>query len=157
MIDKNKPVILFLNGHGNSDSLCGHKNEAILDLKNMKLLHSTTTYARSCKTASILGFQSVKQNISKAFIGYKNDFIFPYDSRKTATPRKDRLCEPVLASSNLVAISLIRGKSPKEAYEISQKSYEFFIRKCINSKELETPHLLKFLIWNKSNQICFEN
>ncbi|MBI3190688.1 hypothetical protein HYZ41_03210 [archaeon] len=157
MIMKNNPLLLFLNGHGTCDTLCGYKNETLLDLKNMHLLKSTIVYARSCRTAQILGFQSVKQNISKAFIGYKNDFIFPYDARKTATPRRDTLCEPILSSSNLVMMSLIRGKSPREAFNISQQSYDFFIRKWINSIEIEAPHVLKFLIWNKVNQVCIEN
>src|SRR3989338_7554163 len=105
MILRNSPTLLFLNGHGNFDSLCGHHDEIILDFSNMRCLQSATVYARSCKTAKVLGFQSVKQGISKAFIGYKNDFIFPYDERRTASPKKDPFCKPILSSSNCVMIS----------------------------------------------------
>lgn len=157
MIVNNNPTLLFLNGHGDWDAVGGHKNEVILDLKNMQLLNSTVTYARSCRCAKILGFQAVKQGISRAFIGYKHDFIFPYDSRRTASPKNDTFCKHVLTASNLVAISLIRGKTPKEAFDASQQAYDFYIKRWVNSKEIEAPTILKYLIWDKANQVCFEN
>ena len=100
ILKSKNPDILFLNGHGTEIALCGHENEEILDLKNMVILKSKVVYARSCRTAKILGFESVKQCIAKAFIGYNNDFIFPYDARRTANPKKELLCEPILSSSN---------------------------------------------------------
>ena len=157
ILNGKNPDVLFLNGHGTEFTLHGHNNEQILDLKNMHLLARKVVYVRSCRTAKILGFESVKEGISKAFIGYKSDFIFPFDSRKTATPKEDKVCEPVLSSSNLVVKSLMHGKTPKESYESSQKSYESFIMKWAKSKELEAPHILKFLIWNKVNQVLYEN
>lgn len=36
------------------------KNEVILDVQNIALLKSKIVYARSCKSAKVLGFQAVK-------------------------------------------------------------------------------------------------
>jgi CRISPR/Cas system CMR-associated protein Cmr5 small subunit len=151
------PKILLLNGHGSELSVHGHKNEVILDLGNISLLKSKIVYSRSCRSAKVLGFHAVKEFMAEAFIGYKNDFIFPYDTNRTANPPKDKVCKPIMESSNRIGISLVRGKSPKEAYESSQEAYSQWIRHCIKSKDIEAPHILKFLIWNKINQIIIES
>jgi hypothetical protein len=149
--------LLFFNGHGTDVSLHGHKNEIILDLNNINLLNSQIVYSRSCRTAKTLGYQAVKNGNARAFIGYKNDFIFPYDAAETANPERDKLCTPVLETSNMLIISLIKGKSPKEAHQISQDTATYWIRKLLSSREIEAPHIIKFLLWNKTNQIVWEN
>ncbi len=155
-VNDNSPKILLLNGHGTELSVHGHKNEIILDIKNISLLKSKITYARACKSAKVLGFQAVKEFGAKAFVGYKNDFIFPYDANSTSNPLKDAICKPILESSNQVGISLVKGKSPKEAYENSQKTYSYWIRYYADSKDIGAPQILKCLIWNKINQEIIE-
>ena len=82
MIRKHNPDIVFLNGHGGEKLVTGQDEEIIIESGvNDNLLKDRITYALSCKSAKVLGVESVK-NGATAYIGYKDDFIFHRDSRR---------------------------------------------------------------------------
>lgn len=56
MIKKHSPSLLFLNGHGGPDAVCGHNDEVLVKAgKNELALKGTVTYALSCSSAKTLG------------------------------------------------------------------------------------------------------
>jgi len=85
------------------------------------------------------------------------DFIIPHNVHKISSPLKDEISRPVMESSNQVALSLIKGHSPEEANQKSMQTYDHWIHKILDSSDLEAPHILKYLLWNKENQILIQN
>lgn len=105
MIQKRNPSVIFLNGHGNDDALTGQDGAVILQAgENERVLEGTITYALSCRSAKILGKQSVVSG-TRAYIGYEEDFTFMYESEKRTRPDEDRITALFLDSSNQVMIS----------------------------------------------------
>lgn len=50
-IKKLQPELLFLNGHGNDDSISGHDNEILIQVEeNDEMLRGRITYALSCNS-----------------------------------------------------------------------------------------------------------
>lgn len=153
---KNKPSVVIFNGHGNEVSIMGQK-EIIIDMRNLHLLKNKRICCRSCRCGVVLGKMAVEQQNAEAFIGYLNDFVFPYDKNKVAETLKDDISRPVLEASNIVAISLAKGNNPEEAQEKSMKVYDKWIKWCKKSKDIEAPNILKYLLWNRSNQVLIQN
>ena len=65
---KEKPKLIFLNGHGSRKSVCGHDDEVILDTKNVYLTKDAIIYAISCDALDTLGPAAIDKG-AKAFIG----------------------------------------------------------------------------------------
>lgn len=69
-ITEHEPLLVFLNGHGNADTITGYNNEPLIETnKNENLLIKKIVYARSCDSANNLGKLCI-QNGTLAFIGY---------------------------------------------------------------------------------------
>jgi len=106
---KKKPSLVMFNCHGGECSLYGANNSVLIrEGDNDFLLNGKITYARSCRAALKLG-----KNIGNkgCFIGYKDDFIFPINTNKSATPLRDNLAAPVLKISNNIILNLLKGKN----------------------------------------------
>jgi len=69
-ITKHQPLLVFLNGHGDDNSIAGHDNEILIEKnKNENLFRGKIIYARSCNAANKLGPSCVKKG-TLVFIGY---------------------------------------------------------------------------------------
>lgn len=152
---KVKPNLLFLNGHGNSESIAGHNNEILISLdKNKKLLGDKIIYALACSSAKKLGKSAVK-NGAKCFIGYKEDFVFMHEENKSTRPIEDETAKLFFQPSNLVVTTLIKGNSTLEAYNRSQEEFKRNLRKLLTSESPQkdrTP--IPLLMWDMFNQSC---
>lgn len=150
-----RPIdIVILNGHGNQEAVVG-QGEIILSIGNgSDLFEGKTIYIRACDAGTILGKEIMKKG-SKGFIGYIQPFMFPIDKNYFNKPLEDELAAPVLECSNQVGISLIKGKSPTEAQKDSLEKYTKMIDKY-SSSEATNSFLLPILLWNMTNQVCYQ-
>lgn len=145
--------IVIVNGHGNQDSVGGHDNEILLSVADgPELIKGKNIFIRACDAGFLLGPEIMKKG-AKGFIGYIQPFIFPIDLDSFKTPLEDKLAGPILECSNQVALSLIKGKSIKEAQEDSKRKYVEKIDELSGSQSASS-YLLPFLLWNMNNQVC---
>lgn len=156
-VKKHNPGLIFVNGHGREDRICGYNNKFLVKVgKNEKTLSDKTVYALSCQSASKLGKESVR-NGTLSYIGYLKDFIFCYDEHKISRPTEDKIAKLFLEPSNQVVISLIKENTAKES---SKKSKDFFfknIQKVLSSdSSKEFSYCAKYLWWDMKNQVCLE-
>jgi len=156
-LKNNNSSLLLFNCHGSSLALFGHDNEILLTSKDASVFRDKTIYARSCQAGSNLGQVLVKLGGAKAFIGYKRDFIFPFDKNKTTTPIRDTVCAPVFDCSNKIPFTLIKGGTPQDAHSRSMEAYEHWIKHYVDDHSIEAPSIIKCLLWNQMNQVCIEN
>ncbi len=147
-----KPSLVFFNGHGSNEYICGDQNEKLVDSYNSKLFASTLIYSRSCDSAAVLGKQIVREGKARAFLGYVQAFIFVKNNSRSATPLKDNYAEPCLESSNVVPEALLTGSSVQEAFEKSQKHFEKEIEYYRTHYSPENSHILFALQWDKAVQ-----
>lgn len=154
-LDKQEPSMVIFNGHGDAVSVTGHEEEPLIESgKNSHLLKDKVVYMRSCDSGKVLGPQAVKEG-AKAFIGYQELFRFWTNGDFIQKPLKDNYAAPFFETSNQVAISLVKGKTPKESHEDSLKTYEKVIGQLLTSKA-ENSFVVADLIWNMHNQVCLE-
>jgi len=154
MMKKHSPSLVFINGHGGSDLVCGHKDEELIKVgKNESLLKSTITYALSCSSAKELGPSAVKAG-AVAYIGYVEDFIFFISPDKRTRPREDKTAEMFLAPANHVIVSLVKGHTVLEATNASKNYFLKNIQKLISSESsVDEREYLRYLIWDMRNLI----
>lgn len=153
---KKQPVdLVVINGHGNSESVTGHDNQILLSVNNgPELLKGKNVFIRACDAGSILGPHLMSVG-AKGFVGYNLPFMFAIDRDSFHTPIKDEYAGPILECSNKVAISLIKGKTIRQAQEDSISEYKEKINKYSNSK-VANSFILPFLFWNMNCQVCFD-
>ena len=154
-IKKTQPDFIVLNGHGSSDKITGHNGQTLLKANmNESLLNDKIGYALSCSSAKKLGKCLVEKG-TKSFIGYKEDFIFLHEKDKSSQPLNDKTARLFFEPSNLVATTLIKGNTSKEAHNRSQKEFRRNIRRLMVS---ESPQVDKssipWLYWDMINQVC---
>lgn len=157
-LNKLNPELVFLNGHGNSEAVTGHDNEILIKAEdNHDVLKGRITYALSCKSGDVLG-QKVTENNKATYIGYSNDFIFPFDNNYTARPLLDPKANPFMRASNQVMISLLKGHSAEDASARSKNVFEEQFTKLLSSDtDQDSLQSAKYLWWNKRNQVCLGN
>ncbi len=157
MIKRNKPTIIFFNGHGNYDVVAGQDNEALVRAKkNEEILKAKTVYALSCRSGKILGPNSVKSG-ADAYLGYDEDFVFLYDEKKRARPEQDKIVEIFLEPANQVMVSLLKNHTAQQAQANSKKSFAQRIRKFLSSQatSLEST-AVRYLLWDMQHLVCCE-
>lgn len=121
-IMKHEPILVFFNGHGNTNTITGYDNESLIDAyKNEKLLVEKIVYARSCDAANNLGKLCIN-NGTVAFIGYEKKFAIGYTPSKTSTPLHDPVAKLFIEPSNLIPVSLLKGNTTEDAYRKSQEA-----------------------------------
>ena len=124
--------LIVLNGHGSYDFIFGHKKNVIVQVgKNEFLLKERIVYARSCNAGGKLGPECMKNSRNGCFIGYELPFIFFMDSKWTTKPNNDKIAKLFLEPSNLVPISIIKGRTAFEAHDNSKKQ---MLKKTMTSR-----------------------
>ena len=155
VINKIKPHLVILNGHGDDRTITGFDNKILLEVgSNEKLLEGKIAYAVSCSSAKMLGPKCINSG-THAYIGYTDDFAFIIDESKITKPLEDKTACLFLEPSNQVAISLIKGNNTSSSYKRSQ---EFFKRNISHLLTSESPkeekEALPYLLWDMRNQVC---
>lgn len=138
---------VFLNGHGNQSSMCGHNSEVILNENSSNLLKDIITFSRACCCVTKLG-KSAAAKGCRGFIGYSGEFWVPRINKYEATPLKDPAAKPVLEASNAVPLAIIKNSTVSEAINSSKRIAIQQISKLISSKEPYDIAALKALSQN---------
>jgi hypothetical protein len=153
-LKKDKPVCLFLNGHGTSHRVTGFNNETLISLQDGKKLKNKIIYALSCRSGLTLGPCLVDQGL-KTYIGYKDDFIFIVDETKLDNPLTDEIAKLYLEPAYSVTSCLIEGKTTGEAFEESQKKFQENINFLLTTESPEDDKdLVPYLYWDMQHQVC---
>jgi len=121
-MEKQKPRLIFFNGHGGEDCIEGEKGEIIIkENENDELLKDKITYARSCFVAVSLGKKCSGFGKGTCFIGYEFPFQFWFDETRTTNPIKDKIAALYLEPSNELVKYLIKGDFTKIAFDKSRE------------------------------------
>lgn len=157
-LKKVNPELVVFNGHGNETVIFGQDSEPlIVSGDNESLLSGKIVYTRSCQSAKILGAECIKKG-TRAYIGYKEDFIFMFDESKITRPLQDGTAKLFLEPSNQVVISLIKGNSAMQSHRNGKKAYLRNIQRLLTSESTsEDTSAVRYLIWNMTHQVCLGN
>jgi hypothetical protein len=155
MLKKHSPSLLFLNGHGGPNLVCGHDDEVLIQSgKNEVALKGAVTYALSCSSAQVLGPAAVKAGAT-AYIGYNEDFIFFISPEKMSRPLQDKTAEMFLTPANHVVVSLAKGHTAEEATNAARGYFLKSIQKFISSEASEDEReYMRYLIWDMKSLVC---
>ena len=143
-----KPSFIFLNGHGNADTIAGHDDEPLMDASSN--VRGGVLYARSCDAGRMLGPALVKKGIA-TFIGYIRKFTFGYLPEKMTRPREDRLAALFLEPSNLIPSVLMKGHPAQEAHARSKTAMYRNFRKMIASTATYEERYAARWLWSNIN------
>jgi paraquat-inducible protein B len=153
-LNKIKPELVMLNGHGNKNKITGYDNQSLLDTRNARVLSGTITYARSCSSAHTLGDIAVQRG-AKAYIGYVQPFTMGYDINKIQHPLEDKVAALFLEPSNHVVTSLLKGHTAGESTSRSKKLSMKRIQKLASSTaSAEEKIYARYLWYNMQSQVC---
>lgn len=150
-LSKEKPGLIFLNGHGNKKCVMGHKDEIILDETNILLCKGGIVYALSCDSLEELGEYAIKYGGIKAYIGYKARFMCVRDPSRAGSPEKDKNALPFKKACFALINSLIVGESVSKAIERTKTEYLHAIRSYGTSQDDpygDTPLIRFALTWD---------
>lgn len=149
VLRKMQPTFVFLNGHGNKQTVTGQENEPlIVEGENEHVLGNTVTYALSCQSAVGLGAAAVQAG-ARAYIGYSEDFIFMYDTAQRTRPHHDKTAAPFLDSAMRVPQSLIKGNNVQDACDAGKRGFRKHIRKLLTSEaSLADSSMIRYLLWD---------
>lgn len=149
-LSKESPKLVFLNGHGNRKEVCGHRDEVILDNKNVELTKGKIIYALSCDSLAELGEVAFEKG-AEAYIGYKASFMFICDPSRESTPDKDKNALPFKRVCVALINSLVFGMNVGEAIKRTKEEYRNLIRSYGTSEDDpygDTPLIRFALAWN---------
>lgn len=154
-LKKEKPVFIFLNGHGTGTIVTGYNNEPLVVMGNNEdLFKNKIIYALACKSGRTLGRWLVG-NGTKVYLGYEDDFIFIIDEAQSANPLTDATAKLYLEPSNILVSSLVEGLTAGEAYQKSQNKYQENINSLLTSEASpEDKDLVPYLYWDLEHQVC---
>lgn len=153
-IRRNKPILVFFNGHGDENTITGYDNEILIKAgKDEGLLMEKIVYARSCDAANNLGQKCIKTG-ALAFIGYKKKYAIGYIPLKITDSLRDEVAKLFIEPSNLVPISLLKGNTVKDAYRKSQdamwRNFGFMLStRATQSQKDAAPYLW----FNRKHQV----
>ena len=155
---KQNPLIIFFNGHGDENSVTGFNDEILIKLgDNEAVLKNKIAYSRSCRSAKILGHECVK-NGCRAFIGYKEDFIFCISPHLSTKPLEDKVAKLFLEPSNLIVVALLKGKSAQEAHVRSLKLMKKNFNDLVStSSPPKSKNYAPYLWHNIKHQVVISN
>ncbi len=149
-LNKEKPKLVFLNGHGDRERVAGHKDEIILDSSNVNLTNNKIIYALSCDSLEDLGLGAVERG-AKAYIGYQARFMLVRDPSRTGNPSKDKNALPFRRACSTLINALVFGMPVKEAIERTKDEYRHSIKSYGTSEDDpygDTPLIRFALAWN---------
>ncbi|MGH9463567.1 MAG: hypothetical protein ACRD1X_20375 [Vicinamibacteria bacterium] len=153
ILEKRKPQLALLNGHGSASVVAGHDDEVVLQLGDKKAVEEKIIYARACKSAKELGPDAVAQG-AKAYLGYDEDFVLMFNIDKLSKPLEDRTAALFLEPSNHVVASLLKGHSAGEANKRSRALYRKNIAKLLVDRSSEDYDGIRLLYWDMIHQVC---
>lgn len=155
VIQKTRSKLVVVNGHGNSDTLMGQDNEVLVATdENEEIFSDRVVYARSCGSAKNLGPSCIAKG-ARAYIGYREDFVFFVENAHIRDPLKDTTAQLFLDPANRVVIALLKGHTTGMAHEKSKEMYTHVMQKLLTSETLkEDKELVPYLRWNMVHQVC---
>lgn len=128
-VEKEKPSLIWVNGHGDYSLVTGHAQEVLLDtLTNWFPVSAKVFVARSCRCGLELGKRLVTDGVG-AFIGYVDDYIIKTSRRYVTRAWMDPVAALFLGPSNQIVKSLLKGHSANEA---NIKSKELLLKNLKN-------------------------
>jgi hypothetical protein len=133
-ISKDKPGLVILNGHGNRDLVCGHKQDPILDKANIHIMKGKIVYALSCESLQELGESAVEKG-AKAYVGYMAQFMLIHDPSRVATPEKDNIALQFKKPCVTLMTALVFGNTVQESINKTKEEYANAIRYYGNSED----------------------
>ncbi|MDP2860670.1 MAG: hypothetical protein Q8N98_03050 [bacterium] len=154
VIEKTKPELIVLNGHGDADLITGQNGEVLIKVgENEELLAGKIIYVLSCKTAQLLGLRSVAKG-TKCYIGYKEEFLFVH--KNLTKPLDDPWAGLFFEPSNQIPISLIKQHTSGEASEKAKNMYLKNIQQLIVNNSPDS-FLIPHLLWDMQYLTCIGN
>lgn len=130
-LSRNCYNLLVLNGHGEENLIMGYNDEVMLNEEDAALFKGTIAFFRSCDTLSGLGRAAVDNGGARATVGYAGAFGFYGMNGYASRPMQDRLANPVLAVSNIVATKLVEGSTVQDAIRASRREAKDRVRKLL--------------------------
>jgi len=132
-LQSKRPGFLFLNGHGDAQTVTGQNYDVLLDKTvNKDFIFDTIIYARSCDSGKILGNTLVQHGVS-AFIGYTRKFIVGTTRSNITKPLNDPLAKLFLEPSNLIPTTILKGHTAGVADRRSKQEMLKNFQKMISS------------------------
>jgi len=155
-LKKRTPDIAIFNGHGDQNSVTGQDGQDLIVAgQNSSLLKDCVVYMRACSAGKILGLEIMKFG-ARSFIGYQESFRFYINDKVYFNkPLEDDYAQPFFEASNQVALSLVKGKTAKDANEDSKKVYRKIISSLLTSNA-SNSFVIPDLFWNMRNHVCYE-
>jgi hypothetical protein len=136
-LSKKDKTLAFLNGHGNIETVFGHNDYPILDKKNIEITKGKIIYSLACDSLVKLGKLSI-ENGAKAYIGYKNEFMWVGDPSRSASPDKDKNSAPFRQVCHVLIHSLLTGVPVGMVINKTKNEYKKLIKNYGNSED--DPH-----------------
>ena len=133
-LNKETPKLIFLNGHGDRNSVLGHQDAVILDKNNVKLAKDSITYALACDSLEDLGKIAITEG-AIAYIGYRAKFMIVRDPSRTSSPSKDKNALPFKKACNSMINALVFGNTVEKSIELTKKEYVHSIKSYGTSKD----------------------
>ena len=130
----NDRTFAFFNGHGDEETIYGHKDKPILDKNNVLLTKNKIVYALACSSVARLGKLCV-QSGAQAYIGYRDEFMWVGDPSTSAVPDRDNNAAPFRKVCHLLVHSLVTGETAGKAVEKTKTEYKKLIRNYGTSKD----------------------
>lgn len=155
-LNKRAPSIAIFNGHGDTRSVSGQDGEDLIVVgQNTNLLKYCIVFMRACSAGKVLGLEIMKEG-AESFIGYREPFRFYTNEEEYFNkPLEDDYARPFFEASNQVGLSLIKGKTAKEADENSRKVYRNIISRLLTSNA-SNSFVIPDLLWNMHHQVCYQ-
>lgn len=149
-LTKEDPGLVFLNGHGDRSTVCGHNNEVVLDETNIHLTTGKIVYALACDCLEALGALAVHKG-TEAYIGYRAQFMIVKDPSRNAIPDKDKNALPFKRACSTLITALVFSNPVHEAIALTKRAYEHLIRSYGTSEDDpygDTPLIRFALAWD---------
>lgn len=147
---KSVVTLVLLQGHGTERCVAGHKDEVILDEKNISLTKGMIVYALACDSLRVLG-QIAIQSRAKAYIGYREEFMLVIDPTRENTPLKDKNALPFKKVCLVTTESLLAGLTVHDVVKKTKQEYMRQIRSFGTSEDDpygDAPLIRFALAWN---------
>lgn len=133
-LSTNEPTLAFFNGHGDEETVYGHKDKPILDKENVPLTAKKIVYALACSSLVKLGKLSVRHG-AQAYVGYRDEFMWVGDPSTSAVPDKDKNAAPFRKVCHVLIHSLVMGTPIGKALEKTRMEYKKLIRNYGTSED----------------------
>lgn len=148
-LNKSKPQMVFLNGHGDEKVVLGHNDEPILTESNVPLMKDKIVYALACESLAVLGKIAIKKGV-KAYVGYEEEFKWAVDPTRTSTPDKDNNAAPFRTVCFVLGKNLLSGVPAGKSIELTKEEYKRLIRNYGTSADTygDAPLIGLALAWD---------